>query len=444
MEAIKKDHSDGGNSISQPSVDIHALPIELIVAIFEAGLLLHSLPQDPPFPLLLCGVNRHWRAIAIHTPSLWSNIVISRQRPAKAAFVWIERSKLCLLDVTFDISLDPSIWMSTLEFHNIVLPSASRWRQLILKGVGDSCIPTIKKFLRDLFVPHLETIQLDLSQHHSQPHQTGHIFIRGSPALRSVKLGYPCFRCFPPFKDLESLDIRLTNNFFTQISDIIEASPGLKSLAIRELCLAQPERRFQARSLHSFAISFRYSPPFEPSCLFSPLFMPNLEYLELSSDPPSRLVDYLQLYHPVRLQLPKLQILRMQHLSFSHEKADLSRPRMIPLPDTRDAHGDLVLCRDSGVNAGTRFTDSQKECIPWHDLGVFTLNPLQTEDIFWVQNMVLDRRSAEIPLTKVRLPQAILPFTPPGLSCLDWLRENVEVEVLEEDEDVTVIDEDEY
>jgi hypothetical protein len=76
----------------------------------------------------------------------------------------------------------------------------------------------------------------------------------------------------------------------------------------------------------------------------------------------------------------------------------------------------------------------------WHDLGVFTLNPLQTEDIFWVQNMVLDRRRAEIPLTKVRLPHAILPFFPLGLSCLDRLRENVEVEVLGEDEDVIVIE----
>ncbi|EED77493.1 predicted protein [Postia placenta Mad-698-R] len=55
---------------------IECLPAELLVLIFQAGSL--SEPKGlHPFPMIVSAVSRRWRAVAMSTPTLWTNLYIT-------------------------------------------------------------------------------------------------------------------------------------------------------------------------------------------------------------------------------------------------------------------------------------------------------------------------------------------------------------------------------
>jgi len=88
------------------SSPIQSIPNELLTAIFKFGVELpSSFIGELPFLLLVSSVNRHWRTVAINSPDLWSNIYVSHKMvPIALTQLWLERSKSCLVDITFDVS----------------------------------------------------------------------------------------------------------------------------------------------------------------------------------------------------------------------------------------------------------------------------------------------------------------------------------------------------
>uniref|UniRef100_A0A0W0F3N2 Uncharacterized protein n=1 Tax=Moniliophthora roreri TaxID=221103 RepID=A0A0W0F3N2_MONRR len=64
-----------------------------------------------PFQVLVSHVCRHWREVAIGTPTLWTAMNFTYGSSIEAAKVWVERSKTQPLEIHIDCSL-PGDWMS--------------------------------------------------------------------------------------------------------------------------------------------------------------------------------------------------------------------------------------------------------------------------------------------------------------------------------------------
>jgi hypothetical protein len=434
---------------SRPLTDIHSLPNEILAAIFNVGTLLsgdnRSPVQEHPFPLLVSSVNRHWRNVATNLPTLWCDVLVSYDRPREATSLWLERSgKSCLLDVTFDARGRDRVGMLAC-FRDVVLPHLSRWRRLVVKATSHANLYPISGLLKNASASRLQELQLDITHtmwYFHQPLLTG-----GTPSLRSLILRHPCPLCPVGFKNLVSLDIRPSSSRIIDICELITASPGLTDLTIRGLYAGihgseEEGRVIYANSLRSLAFSFAHDhPPDCCCCLFSLLSTPNLEYLEIST-PSTRLCEHLRLSTPddYHRKLPKLRVLRLQNLCFSREDADDSLHLSKIARNVTSAHFTF-----SDIHSMCPFSDkvlvaSKNNRVPWEQLSVFTLNTPVTQDLAWVESVVLDRIKAGIPLTRVRLPRAILPEIYTGKLALAWLQGHLRVEILEKDDEGRLIE----
>ncbi|EGN97864.1 hypothetical protein SERLA73DRAFT_160900 [Serpula lacrymans var. lacrymans S7.3] len=74
---------------------IQTLPNELLAEIFKAGA---SEPRagsadcDIPFPCVVSSINRHWREVALSSPDIWTNVVISNIQPFTLPALCIKRA----------------------------------------------------------------------------------------------------------------------------------------------------------------------------------------------------------------------------------------------------------------------------------------------------------------------------------------------------------------
>ncbi|THV00849.1 hypothetical protein K435DRAFT_431004 [Dendrothele bispora CBS 962.96] len=76
------------HSQKQATSHLAQLPVELLTEIFQ--LLVYD---DVVNVVLLARICKHWRAVALNTPSLWSTLVLSKRRPVLKSSLWIQRSQ---------------------------------------------------------------------------------------------------------------------------------------------------------------------------------------------------------------------------------------------------------------------------------------------------------------------------------------------------------------
>ncbi|KAL0579298.1 hypothetical protein V5O48_002696 [Marasmius crinis-equi] len=124
---------------------IRLLPLEVVAEIFH-----HCLPNQPfirpsPFdaPILLTQVCRHWRDIALSTPSLWSSIAVTVHKdqctpPLSLIETWVSRSKMQPLSFSIDERLHLE---DVVEHEDLItgatvmekfLPAYNRWKRASL------------------------------------------------------------------------------------------------------------------------------------------------------------------------------------------------------------------------------------------------------------------------------------------------------------------------
>ena len=419
----------GASPSSRRKVDIQSLPNELLLAIFKAG----SFTRPPrvrrlPFLSLVCSVNRHWRDVAINSPDLWCTILFSDDQPLSTTSLWLARSKSLLLDVTIE-----SQYLPHKEFQDLVLAHLGRWRCLRIKSL-QTRINTYFKFLEGFAIPRLEEFELQI--HNSLWHRHSPFLIGETPSLRSVKLSQACHACLPSFRDLAFLDIRPFDSGVIPIYELIKASPGLTCLIIRGLykgttTLFRERGTIHAESLRSLAIRFNHTHKPRCSCLVNSLYMPNLEYLEFSENDmtPSHLLRSVRVVtSETQNQFSKLRTLRLQNLCFSCED---TAPFLCP-PKIPFSHG-LSILRPIPI-ADKNLVVEKNDLVPWRQLSVFTLTRPMCEDIAWVENIVVDRIKAGMPLTRVRLPSDIVLDNLTSKLAMGWLQGRVKVEIIEGEE----------
>ncbi|KAG1734758.1 uncharacterized protein EDB91DRAFT_586908 [Suillus paluster] len=164
--------------IAKTAYHIGKLPVEIFSEIF--GLVIAA---DHAQILKLTHVCKHWRGIAIKTPSLWQTLVVSKNHPARKIQLWVQRARTQISDLSFHHNIPEMEWSSILSeltplswyslrslavsgtlfsrIHNLLHQLSkteiiSRLEHLDITGCEG-----FEKFLPDFEDSHLETLKVD-------------------------------------------------------------------------------------------------------------------------------------------------------------------------------------------------------------------------------------------------------------------------------------------
>ena len=153
---------------------IHALPVELLSRVFMLGQPDGTpYPEFPPdfsqtFEVLVSHVCRHWRQVALDTPSLWTTIHLRLKCHMDRSRIYLSRKKHKLIDILVDTCAEDEYEegynLFTPEFMAVfspLMPIVNAWRSFALKVRHKDC----KIGARDVLsscgsAPNLEYLQL--------------------------------------------------------------------------------------------------------------------------------------------------------------------------------------------------------------------------------------------------------------------------------------------
>lgn len=246
---------------------IECLPAELLVLIFQAGSL--SEPKGlHPFPMIVSAVSRRWRAVAMSTPTLWTNLYITPVRPRKWIPLALELSRGHLLDITVDARIDFSPSSATVKTCMAqIKPELHRWRSFALMAHHRHVMLIVGEELADVSAPTLQRLRLSLAGTDGTGNLEVYIprlFSEGAQALTSVRfdsVAVPWRR--EPLVGLSTLDLRWLwfRLSWSSFEGILAASPNLTRLILRG-------KHVDVR----------------PHEEYSPIHLPRLRSLEVSGD----------------------------------------------------------------------------------------------------------------------------------------------------------------
>ncbi|KZT07058.1 uncharacterized protein LAESUDRAFT_130486 [Laetiporus sulphureus 93-53] len=247
---------------------IASLPEEILALIFQAGSLAEH-KSGLPFPMLIASVSRTWRKIALSTSTLWTNVYTPLYRPRHWLPIALERSATQPLDITLDFrtGLAPSS-EAVVACMAAVSAHMYRWRRFTLITHHRNVVLLIGELLasaQSLSLQHLRLSLTGSGPAGNQEVSIPRLFAGGAPELHSVRLDSVVLPWrSPPLVGLTMLDIRwlwFRKLMYSQFQDLLAASPNLTTLTLR--------------GKH---IDLR------PGGSYTPIYLPNLRYLEVSGD----------------------------------------------------------------------------------------------------------------------------------------------------------------
>lgn len=155
---------------------LQLLPPELILEIFEHG---HSdecaLPLLKrwriliPFPILVSHISREWRALALHSPWLWTDIHITLYRKVDFWSLYLTRSAPSDLYIHLVLGplRSPQDTPKVTGPLRLLIPHAARWGRLTISTDREAVLRHIARTLRDVSAPNLTSLEL---LHTDKPH----------------------------------------------------------------------------------------------------------------------------------------------------------------------------------------------------------------------------------------------------------------------------------
>jgi hypothetical protein len=234
---------------------IHRLPPEVLLIVFECGLNLDR-PYAflrrlrVPFSVLVSHVCAHWRAVALQSTCLWTDIQLTLHHGIKLWKIYLQRSFPAPLSL--DLICGPSrglhdVAMLSSALH-LLIPHIHRWRRLTVFTDRDQVIKALAEGLKDATAPILETLEF---LHHdvswwgdAMPIQ---FFCGDTPKLSTIRLRNVTWdwrRTWPIH--LVTLDLEIPHSYthmalsWGEFEDMVINSPNLKHLGLAGAPIALP------------------------------------------------------------------------------------------------------------------------------------------------------------------------------------------------------------
>ncbi|KAJ7908909.1 hypothetical protein B0H13DRAFT_2495475 [Mycena leptocephala] len=265
-----------------------ALPPELLSEIFihclptEEDEYLPVTPNPKTAPLLLCGICRQWREVALTTPSLWSSISFSSELAYSQSGIeyvefcrrWLSRAK----DTPLSLCLEAFVLKNSIRsLLKIIGPLWQQWRDVeISLGVD---FPKLLSLPQDGEYPFLETLSLDLPRS-----ELPLSFVR-APKLRDVRFGVCTPQVQIPWHQItrfqtNHIEISQCLAILRNAPDLVDAEFRIQSYISSEL----PNTIFQLNQLHSLTLCGDKAPhSMTPTAFLNCINAPALKTLALGS-----------------------------------------------------------------------------------------------------------------------------------------------------------------
>lgn len=267
-------------------------------------ILVYGLSQDTFFPLTFSHVCGRWRADAIRTPVLWTNLTFnneSNKLPEQQA-EWIARSKQALLNISIRTGklFGNQSKAASLEKMgrdmNLIRPHVHRWKTLYIANwrPAPKLLRIISDQLRYTTAPNLESIVVINSLMYTRTSI-------GRTKYAQFKLGTPSLRNIT----LTDLPVRLSNTLLTGLrkwsisEDNFDADATKAVAQLRDLLVRSPD--LVEFVVHRPLRSFDRRPWSGPPPLLSPQRITANE-LQSITLPTSWITDFLSSVHMPNLR----------------------------------------------------------------------------------------------------------------------------------------------
>ncbi len=400
-----------------PFPDMAMVPNEILVKIFSSGTRAwqEEYPDQLPFPLLVCGVCRHWRILAQSTPQLWSFIIpplhlFGKDEDGKSwTSEWLSRSGTLPLSAVIDDRLrggyltknSQSVILGVLRaFHSVAhrLRRLDIWSHHIFPNDLHALFQNVKEpiQLRQLSICSARITQTQILPHTSPQSSLMFSWFAQLPRMHKLRLAGAIF---PLVSTLTTLCVHGLCARYSEIQTIFSTCPNIRTLVLPQLLpIAFADTsvtpRVLATALKSLAVSFKRTPHLNGTSpyLVSVLLMPDLEYLEIHGD------IEISWAFDASLSSGKVQTLRLSKRPKGLNKADqlfLRSLQNLHHLELVDASVDGLLVDGSGVSVGRKrstsslfsFTSASSSLAistnsaSWSGLTNITLNTLSAEDV---------------------------------------------------------------
>ncbi|KAF9451523.1 hypothetical protein P691DRAFT_723992 [Macrolepiota fuliginosa MF-IS2] len=357
----------GVTDAQTPLMTINSLPPELLSSIFLHLWQVRRHQQLLPFQVTISRVCRHWRQIAISTPTLWSTITLFSSASLPCVDEWLARSGATPLDVRLDIydadyrgDVD-AVWIEKVLAS--VASNVHRFRNLLVFTYQEVNLYHILQLFQHVEAPLMETLRVYTGRYDAGNNPTPPTAFNGGLPKLAIAAFEP-LQCLPPLTSITTLHLnvvgRETRLRFDRLVEILQMPQGLITLSLRGPIDNQgyPVQRdrshVQLPKLRNLELSSQGATGVWFILFFS---TPNLESLrwDVNSDNYHQLLNSSQ-FHTGTVKFPSLRYLTLinQRLSTHHlENMMLIFPAAThvlfshPLTPGWNRHQHLDVLRDS-------------------------------------------------------------------------------------------------
>ncbi|KAJ3724527.1 hypothetical protein C8R42DRAFT_662077 [Lentinula raphanica] len=448
---------------------INQLPNELLTLIFSFGSHLPQLElrypmtpvppfKSPTFVETVMKTCRRWRQLIKHTPSLWTNVLISRsrsdldrlpsvadfQKPMSSITAALQRSSNLPLDITIDFT-----HISSKTVIRQLSAESERWRSLSIFVQTSQNLPAVLKHLKDIRAPGLQTLEITAHKFHDGdfPHSSPDSFLRSSPQLSTVRLNRVGLRWgASPLRGLTTLELRFVIwPSHTEFQTLFLNSPKLQNLKlhfdthaftrldrnhvssrplIKIPCLRTLELRFiyhDSSSTHNVILLLQ---------LFSMPMLEELTFKDFGTAEWCRSLVYFRYYARFFPKLTRLILDKVKDIIYVDSSVVRAFPHLtsLHLKGVYSSAFCRLLCGAKTQDLGAAGLTSY-EVEVWPSLEEIVIEQDQERKLELVAEAVRARQQMDRPLKVIQLDRPF--FTKAEeigqRTLLDWMKQNTEV-----------------
>lgn len=203
LDAISSGLQAEFNSIINGKAAVSWLPHETLIAIFEEVVFSQPRISLSSASEVLSHVTRHWRDVALNTPSIWAVIQCrADQRQLELVAMYLKRSKTSLIDL--EVTLNQESEDITL-FCQMIDPHMDRCRQLSLRAGTQADLSLLLGWVEYMAAPTLRSLDILCEDDRDNPVDID-IFTGGAALLTSVSVtGVGLHGCLPPLQAVTTM-----------------------------------------------------------------------------------------------------------------------------------------------------------------------------------------------------------------------------------------------